>query len=361
MRILDLYIIRKFLSTFFFVIFIFVLIAIVFDISEKVDNFINSRAPLQAIIFEYYFTFIPYLVMLLAPLFIFITVIFFTAKMASQSETVALYNGGVSFYRMLLPYFVAASILAVMVYVINSWILPPANKIRVDFDNEYLRSDYVSNKRHFHYQDPGNPEIHYYLKAYNTYDSSGTQFAIERIREGEIIERLVAKRIKWNSRGNKWTLMNFNIREFKGDQETFSEGIRTDSSLAILPSDFDRPLDEDISQMNDAELRSYIVELRKKGKSNVAIFEVEKHKRYSNPFSTFILTLIGVSLASRKTRGGIGVHVALGVGLSFGYILLMQFSTIFAVNTNFSPFLAAWFPAILFGFIAVYLMRIAPK
>ena len=262
---------------------------------------------------------------------------------------------------MLYPYFIAATILAFGVYTINSWILPPANKIRVQFENEYIRGSYINSQNNIHIQDAENPNLNYFLKDYNNYDTSGTEFAMEEIIDGQLKSRLFAKRIRWSNGKQKWTMHNYYVRTFNGMEEHFEGGFKVDTVFGILPDDFARPLNEDISQMNNAELGAYIDELKKKGRSNIAYFEVEKHKRYSVPFATFILTLIGVSLSSRRARGGIGLHLAIGIGIAFSYVALLQFSTTFATNANFSPIWAAWLPNILYSFVAVVLMYFAPK
>ncbi|REJ83808.1 MAG: YjgP/YjgQ family permease [Bacteroidetes bacterium] len=358
MKILDRYIIRKFLGTFFFSLTLIVLIAVIFDISEKLDDFIERKAPLSAIVFDYYFNFIPYFANLFAPLFIFISVIFFTAKMASNTEIIAILNSGVSFRRMLYPYFLSAGILAALSFYFNGWVIPHSNKIKLQFENTYIKNPVEFKDRNIHRQiSPG----HFiYMESYNNKDNIGYRFSLEQIENRQRIWYLNSDRIVWDSTTTQWKIENYFIREIDGYKEVIRTGMRLDTSLNLKPADFKRRLNI-IEAMDTPALSSFIEEEKLHGSSNINSYLVEKYRRVAIPFSTFILMLIGVSLSSRKTRGGIGAQLGLGITISFAYILFMQVSNTFAINGNIPPMIAVWIPNIVFAGIALYLLKVAPK
>lgn len=358
-RKLDIYIIKKFIGTYFFAIALIISIAVVFDISEKIDDFIEKEAPLKAIIFDYYMNFIPYFANLFSSLFTFIAVIFFTSKMAYNTEIIAILSSGVSFRRLMYPYFISALIIAIFATTLSNFIIPPANRERLEFEDKYIKNPYRNKDRNIHKQVlPG----HFiYMESYNTRNDIGYKFSYESLENGELKSKLMADYIKWDTSSNKWNIRNYYIRDIAGDTEKITTGQSIDTTLnGITPEDF-RRRDNFAERMTFRELRDFIDQQRLQGASNINVWLIEKHIRFSYPFSTFILTLIGVSLSSRKVRGGMGMHIGLGVLLSFSYIIFMRFSTMFAVSGYFSPFIAAWIPNVIFALIGIFLYRIAPK
>ena len=358
MKKIDAYILKRFLGTFFYSISLIIIIVIVFDISEKIEDFITKQAPLKAIIFDYYFNFIPYFVNLFSPLFTFIAVIFFTSKMASNTEIVAILSSGISFRRMLYPYFLAASILAGLSLYLNNFIIPKANKKRIDFEERYIRNAYYNQDVNIHKQiDPG---TFIYLERYNNQLNTGYKFALEKLQQGNLSYKLMAESIIWDSIKGKWEISNYFIRKINGMNETVRTGSKLDTILNFHPKDFGRKL-INIETMNYFELGEYIDNEKMRGSDNVQLYEIEKYKRLAFPFATFILTLVGVSLASQKVRGGIGLHIGIGLLISFTFILFMQVSTTFAASGLVSAAMAVWIPNILFGLLSLFLLKGAPK
>jgi lipopolysaccharide export system permease protein len=355
---LDLYIIKKFLGTFVYAILLIVLIAIIFDISEKIDDFIQGKAPIKAIVFDYYFNFIPFFVNLFSPLFTFIAVVFFTSKMASNTEVVAILSSGISFRRFLFPYMLAATVLACVSFYLNNFVIPHANQKRLNFENRYIRNKFRNSDMNIHRQIK--PGEYIYFESYNNLENIGSRFSYEIIKEGKLEYKLMANQIKYDSISNKWKVQNYTIRTIKGMREKIKSGAEFDTIYNFKPEDFSTRLNN-VETMNYNELNKFIAEEKMRGSDEIAYFELEKYRRTSMPFATFILTLIGVSMASRKTRGGIGLHIGLGMLISFSYILFLQVSTTFATNGNLSPLVAVWIPNFLYFFIALILLRLAPK
>lgn len=358
MKKLDWYIIRKFLGTFFFALALIIVIVIVFDISEKIDDFLSRKAPLKAIIFDYYLNFIPYFVNLFSPLFTFIAVIFFTAQMANRSEIVAILSSGISFRRMLRPYWISAAALAGLSLLLNNWVIPPANKHRLEFEEAYIRIPLKVSARNYHRQ--AHPGEFFYFESYSSEEEIAYRFSYEKIKDGKLIYKLLSDRIQWDSTTYKWKVFNYMIRTIDGLHENIRKGNRLDTVFDFTPKDF-RIRKEAVETMNYTQLNDFIEGEKMHGSDNVKMYEVEKYRRIAFPFATFILTLIGVSLASRKVRGGIGVQLGIGLGLSFLFILFMQVSTTFAINANMPASIAVWIPNIIFGLISIFLVRIAPK
>ena len=335
-----------------------ILIVVVFDISEKIDDFIGKDAPFKAIVFDFYFNFIPYFVNLFSPLFTFIAVILFTSQMATRTEIVAILSSGVSYRRLLLPYMLSAIVIAVLSLYLNNFVIPKATKKRIAFEDKYIRNEFHNRNRNIHMQQsPGN---YIYLESYSTEDNTGYKFSIEKFNDGQLDYKLMSETIKWDSIKKKWAINNYFIREIKGMEETLKKGKRLDTVLGFTPKEFGRK-DNTVETMDYYELNSYIDSERLKGSANIEVYQIEKYRRISFPFATFILTLIGVSIASRKIRGGIGMHIGLGIFISFTFIMFMQVSTTFAASGLFSPLLAVWIPNFLFSFLALFLLRRAQK
>jgi len=335
-----------------------ILIVVVFDISEKIDDFIAKEAPLKAIIFDFYFNFIPYFVNLFSPLFTFIAVILFTSQMASRTEIVAILSSGVSYRRLLVPYMLSAIVIAILSLYLNNFVIPKATKKRIAFEDKYIRNEFHNSNRNIHMQIT--PDNYIYMEGYNTEDNTGYKFSIEKFKNGELYYKLMAENIKWDSVKKNWTINNYFTREINGVNEFLKKGKKLDTILGFTPKEFGRK-DNTVETMDYNELNSYIISERLKGSDNIELYEIEKYRRTAFPFATFILTLIGVSIASRKVRGGIGMHIGLGLLISFTFILFMQVSTTFAASGLVSPLLAVWIPNFLFSFLALYLLKKAQK
>ena len=359
LQILDWYIIRKFLGAFFFTIILIVAIAVVFDFSEKIDDFLENNAPFKKIMLEYYLNFIPYFAVLFSPLFTFISVIYFTSRMAYNSEIIAILSSGVSFKRILIPYFISAFALTVFAFSLNNYVIPHANARKLAFEEIYYHKlPKVFRERNIHKQiEPG---IYVYLENFNTMTNSGRKFSMEKFQDGKLISKLFADEIRWDSTKNKWHIRNYYIRNFHEDSQTLTEGRQADTTLALSPEEF-RRRDNAIEAMNLGELNRFIKEQKLQGASDIDLYLIEKHRRFSFPFSAFILTLIGISVSSKKVKGGIGMQLGIGLLISFSYIVFMQFSAQFAISGAFSPFIAVWIPNVLFAVISAFLYRLAPN
>jgi len=359
-KLIDGYIIRKFLGTFFLSLILIITLAIVFDFAEKIDNFMEKEAPVRAIIFDYYLNFIPYFATLFSPLFVFISVIFFTSKMAVNTEIIAILNSGMSFKRMMWPYFLSALIIATFTFVLTNFVIPQSNRTRMEFEDKYYRS--ATRKvtvENIHRQVFKN--VYVYMGSYNPLSERGQNFTIEKFSDsGRLVSKLSASYVTYDTAKQKWTAMNYYLREINEEGETITEGKEIDTTLTIKPSDFSRDPGF-VGTMTYNELDDYINLLRLQGSEELKLFLIEKYKRYANPFAVFILTLIGVSLSSRKIRGGLGMNIGTGLILSFSYILFLQFASQFSLKGNLGPLLAMWIPNLIYSVVALVLYRMAPK
>lgn len=359
MKKLDIYILRKFIGTFIYAISLISVIIIVFDISEKIDAFLKWHVSLRSIVFDYYVNFVPYLVNLFSPLFTFIAVVFFTSRMAARSEIVAMLSGGISFRRLLVPYMIGAGMIASMSLFLNHIVIPNANKTRLRFEDAYVRSTYYNLSVHIHKQIK--PGVFIYMHDFDVVHNEGKKFTLERMENQQLRYKLMCEKISWDSVKSDWKMYNYFVRKIGADgKETTSVGWLKDSAMGFLPSDFREQL-IDVEAMNYKELNSYITQQRLEGSNNVSYYEVEKNKRTAFPFATFILTLIGFSLSSRKVRGGTGLHLGIGLLIAFSFILFMQISMTFAEGGFISPLIAVWIPNLLYGILAAVMIRLAPK
>lgn len=358
-KILDLYIIKRFLGTFFYAIALLSIVVIIFDISEKIDEFLEASGPtLGEIIFDYYLNFLPYFINLFSSLFTFITVIFFTSKMAGDTEIIAILNSGISFRRFLRPFIVSSLILALMSFYLSNFLIPETNKMLTAFEMKYIKDPIQKRDMNVHLQI--GPKTFVYVENFNINRELGNKFSMEHIGEEGLTYKLTSDYIKWDSTAAKWTIHNYHIRTIKGFEEKITHGKSIDTTLNLHPSDFIIYLDN-MKTMGFWKLREYIDEKKMRGAQEVIEYEVEKHKRIAFPFSTIILTLIGVSLSSRKARGGIGMNLGIGISLAFSYILFMQVSTVFATYGDLPPLIAVWIPNVFYTIISIFLLRNAPK
>lgn len=355
-KIIDRYIIRKFIGTYFFILVLLILIVIVFDFTEKIGKLLDNNAPTHAIIFDYYLNFIPYFVNMYSPLFVFVTVIFFTSRMAYNTEIIAILSNGISFKRMMYPFMLSAFFIALLSLVLNLFIIPPANKHRQEFENTYVRAKYYNSNENIHLQlEPG---IFVYMSYYNTHVKRASDFSLERFEGTELKSKLTSTGAVYDTISGKWRVENYLIRDIQENGETIRFGTEMDTTILLTDADLSTR-DNVVETMNYFELNDHIEREKLRGSKRVEAAYIEKYNRVAMPFSTFILTIIGVSLSSRKVRGGIGLHIGIGIALSFIYIFLMKFSQVF--SGILGPMLAVWMPNILFMFVAAFLYRKAPK
>lgn len=355
---IDKYIIRKFIGTYFVALLLIIGIVIIFDLSEKVDNFVEKKAPLTEIIFKYYANFIPYFMNMFSPMFVFITVIFFTSKMAANSEIIAILAGGISFKRLLWPYFVTSLFIFVFTLTLNLYVIPPCNKGRLEFENKYVKKPFENTNRNMHYQvDEGN---FLYVQSFSIFNNTAYEFALETIDNQEITSKLTAQHAQWDTLKNCWTLNNYVLHKYDNGVESVKTGKLLDTTLAIDVSYFYRRKNSE-EALSIGKLNKLIKAQKLRGDKTVQQSQIEKNTRFALPFSAFILTLIGVSLASQKRRGGIGMNIGIGIALSFTYILFLQFARMFVYAGTFPPLVAMWIPNLVYLIVAIFLYRLAPK
>ena len=359
LKILDRYIIGKFLGTFFYSILLIVSIAVIFDLAEKLDNFMERDAPWRAVIFDYYLNFIPYFAILFSPLFTFISVIYFTSKMAYNTEIIAILSNGVSFRRLLRPYFISATIIAVFAFLMSDLVLPKSNEKRLDFEERYYRRQSPrANMRDVHKQIL--PGVYIYFSNFSHSSNIAYNFSIEKFDGNRLVSKTTSDYASYDTTNNKWTLRQYLTRHFEETGQRIERGIEIDTTLNVHPSELSRR-ESIVETMSLRQIDEFIEQQRMQGADNIDYYLIERYSRISFPFSTFILTLIGMALSSRKVREGIGFHIGLGLLLSFSYILFMRFSTMFSVSGLLSPMVAVWIPNILYAIIAYIIYRFAPK
>ena len=354
---IDTYIIMKFLGTYFFSISLILSIAVVFDLTEKLDNFFENNAPLKAIIFDYYLNFIPFYMNMFSPLFTFIAVIFFTSKMATDTEIIAILASGVSFRRLMLPYFLSAAVISTISFTVGGFIIPHANKTMLNFEDKYIRKFKTDNARNV--QMEVEKGVIMYIERYEITNNTGYRFSLEKFDGKTLVSRLTAQTISWDS-AYKWKITDYLQRDFNGMRESITKGISKDTTIMVKPEEF-FITSQEAPQMNNIQLRKYLIKQKERGIGNIQAFEDEYYKRYSMPLAAFIMTLIGVSLSSRKVRGGMGLHLGIGLALSSLYILFSTMSTTFSVSGTMSAFAAVWLPNLVFLIIGIYLYQKAPK
>lgn len=358
MRTIDYYIIRKFLGTFFYAISLLIMVVIIFDISENIDEFIEKKASLNSIIFDYYLNFIPYFVNLFSYLFTFISVIYFTSKMAANTEIIAILSSGISFWRMLRPYFISATILALISFYLANFLIPYTSQKRRIFTDRYFQQLSKNKDEHIHLQI--SPGTFVYMESFNMQNNNGYRFTMEKIQNSKLVYKMMADRIIWDSLTGKWRIENYTLRLIGDSLEYIRKGASLDTTLNLTPTELIIKK-EYYEEMTYSVLNQFIRQEELKGSPEVVFYKMEMHNRLASPFATLVMTLIGVSLSSRKIRGGTGMHLGLGILLTFAYILFMRVTTVFATYGNLPPPLAAWIPNILFLVIGLYLVKTAPK
>ena len=358
---MDWYIIKKFIGTYIYSIALIISISIVFDINENLAKFTTNHAPLRAIVFDYYANFVPYFANLFSPLFVFIAVIFFTSKLAGNSEIIAMLACGMSFKRLLRPYLISAALIAVLNFYLGAYIIPKGTVVRHDFESLYKNSKRNTTASNIQLMvDRGTVA---YISQYDDTRKTGYGFSLYKFEKKKLVSHMTASIIQYDTISDShyhWKARSYKIRELKGMREKITSGSEIDTLIQMEPMDliFSKGQQETFTS---PELLRYISKQQSRGSSNVVQYEVEYQKRIATSFASFILTIIGVSLSSRKRKGGMGMYLGIGLALSFSYILLQTISSTFAINADTPPMLAAWVPNILYAIIAYFCYRHAPN
>ena len=356
---LDWYIFKSFILTFFIALILIIGIVIIFDISEKIDDFVKNEAPLKAIIVDYYLNFIPYFINMFSPLFVFITVVFYTSRQAANSEIIAILSSGVSYRRMLMPYMAAAAIITGLSLMLNLYVIPKSNATRLEFEQTYVKKRSAAKTRNIHYQIA--PGEFVYVESFSQWNKTAYKFTLENIEDNRLVSKLSAESAQWDSTMDGWRLRRYVLRDYAdGLEDRVQCGERLDTVIALKLSDFYFN-EKTVQTLSIKNLNALIETQKMRGDSNVMYAEIEKNNRYALPFSAFILTIMGVALSSRKKRGGIGWNLGLGIGLAFTYILFMRFSQMFVYAGTMSATIALWLPNVIFAIIAAILYKKAQK
>ncbi len=356
---LDWYIIKKFLGTYVFAIALIISIAVVFDFNDKMDKFMDHNAPWTAVVFDYYMNFVPYFANLFSPLFVFIAVIFFTSKLAENSEVIAMFSTGMSFKRMMRPYMISAAVIAIATFLLGAYVIPQGSATRLNFEDKYVKKKKQSAVSNVQLE--VSKGVIAYIDNYQDYNKTGNRFSLDKFEDKKLVSHLTARRITYDTTAvHKWVIHDYMIRTMDGLKESVTRGDRLDSIIPMEPSDF-LIMKNQQEMLTSPQLGNYIDKQRARGFANIKEFEIEYHKRIAMSFASFILTIIGMSLSSRKVKNGMGLYLGIGLALSFSYILFQTISSTFAVNGNMPPVIAVWIPNILYAFIAFYLYRRAPK
>jgi len=360
-KILDKYIIKTYLKTFFFTALLFSLIAVVIDFSDRLDAFMKSGVSTYEVVMYYYIHWIAFINGLLWPLFALIGVIFFTSRLAKNSEFISILNAGVGFHRLLVPYMVAATFIFVIHLGINHYIVPLGSKIRIPFENKNVwRTTNQTRTKNIHVM--LDPTTKLYIRNYRERDSTALDMRIETYHDTELTGFIEAKRASWLGPPNKWQLENYIVRRFEGEKEYLmvKQGSELDTTVNITPTDLTR-IKNQHQVLTTPELKEYILQQKNRGIGGTRIFETELYRRSSEPVSIFVLTLIGMALASRKVRGGIGLHLAIGISLGAIFIVLSRFTMTFTNAESLGPVVGVWLPNIVFFLISLVLIRYAQK
>lgn len=358
---MDRYIIGKFIGTYIYSIILIISISIVFDVNENLAKFTTNHAPLRAIVFDYYANFVPYFANLFSPLFVFIAVIFFTSKLAGNSEIIAMLACGMSFKRLLRPYMISAALISILNFTLGAYVIPKGTVIRHDFESLYKNNKKKTSASNVQLQ-VGKGVIAY-IQQYDDVSKTGYGFSLDKFENKKLVSHMTANVIKYDTISDnryQWRAVNYKIRTLKGMREQIKTGAEIDTMIMMEPMDlvFSKGQQETFTS---PELLRYISKQKDRGSSNVVQYEVEYHKRIASCFASFILTIIGSSLSARKRKGGMGLYLGIGMALSFSYILLQTVSSTFAINADTPPVLAAWIPNLLYFAIAYYCFKKAPN
>ncbi|MBR1881444.1 MAG: LptF/LptG family permease [Muribaculaceae bacterium] len=351
----DRYIIKNFLGTYVFAILLLAAIVVMFDINEKLDAVLT--APIKATVFQYFMNFLPFIISQFSPLFTFISVIFFTSRLADRSEIIAMLSSGITFKRLAVPYMMCAALIAALSFVLMAYVIPPANQERIAYTNRWVKNKEVTYADNIQVQ--VRPGVMAYISRYDNTTRTGFRFSLEQFDGKTMKSRLTAESIRYDTLG-RWTLNSYTLRNFNGLKEKMTQGTVLDTLLNLEPRDF-LISKNDEQMLTSPQLREYIDRQKARGVANIKNFEIEYERRYAMTAAAFILTIIGLSLSSRKVRGGMGLNIGIGLLLSFSYILFMTVTSTFAVSGYTSARVAMWIPNILYTLIAIYLYRRASR
>jgi lipopolysaccharide export system permease protein len=357
MKILDVYIIRKFLGTFLFVVILLVSVVSVIDFTEKNDDFLEHQLTTMQIL-AYYVDFIPYVASLITPITVFIAVVFVTSKLAGNTEIIAILSSGVSFRRLMVPYMIGALFIAGLSFLLNGWVIPNANKDRIAFEIKYVKSPFYYDERNIHLKIA--PDAYAYMESYNNNADVGYRFTLEKIQGNQMLAKLSARRIEWDSTASKWKLKNWTLHTFDGMNESFESGTEMDTTLNIHPKDFGSTYGL-YETLTLTELDRHVKVLQERGANDIPLYLVEKYIRYMSPFTAIILTFIGVIMSARKSRGGSGFQIALGFAIAFLFIIFFIFARSIAEANTMNPMVAVWIPNIFFTMVGLALYRFIPR
>ncbi|MBQ4082722.1 MAG: LptF/LptG family permease [Bacteroidaceae bacterium] len=358
---LDRYIIVKFLGHYFFSIALIISIAVVFDYNEHIDKFVANNAPWKAIIFDYYLNFIPYFSNLFSPLFVFIAVIFFTSKLAENSEIIAMFSTGTSIHRLMFPYMFSALLIAILTYGLGAYVIPNGNVTRLEFENVYKKKRKVENARNI--QMEVETDVIAYIERFESSNNTAYRFSLDSFEGNSMKSHFTARSLVYaGDKDNpyKWKAKNWQHRIITDSIEVITSGLQMDTIVQVEPYDLFITKNQQ-ETLTSPELKRYIDKQRRRGIANIKEFEIEYHKRIATSFAAFILTLIGLSLSVKKVKGGMGMNLGIGIALSFGYIVFQTISSTFAVNGSMSPIIAVWIPNMTFLVIGAYLYWKASK
>ena len=379
MKLLDKYILKSFLTTFFFVVLILLAVITMIDMTDKMDNFAKANLTWSQI-FLYYLDYIPWIGTLVTPITLFIATVYVCSSMAGHTEIIAILSSGVSFRRILFPFFIGGLLIAIASFILTGWLIPNATKSRLAFEVQYLKSKYYFDKKNIHMQ--VGPNIYLYMQSYDNNSQKGYHFSMERFEDNKLMEKLTANRIEWDTTTQKWNLRDWKIKKvntiFESTRNTESIGFENtstkvffpgdsvlqgelmDTTLVIHPKEFESDYRK-YDGMTLNELNDYIHTLRARGSTGIEIYEVEMNTRYSSPFSIFILVFMGAIVSSRKSRGGTGLQIAMGFALSFIFIIFFTLFKTFAENGSLPPEISVWIPNITFSIITILMYKYVPR
>lgn len=357
---IDRYLIKRFLTTYVFAVFIIVMVILVIDFVEKNDDFLETKPSNKAIFLDYYMNLAPYWANYISPLMIFISTVFFTAKMASHTEIIAILGSGTSFRRLMLPYFIGSGIVAVYSFIMVGWLLPKANIPRIDFQNKYIESDFYFSGRDIHMAVEKN--VYAYLSSYDNSSNTAYDFTLEKIENNRLVEKLSARRATYDDSLKKWKLYDYQIRKLgiMKDQMTYVSSVPLDTSINMFPSDFTNSKNRQ-ETMTIPQLQNYIDLINSRGAEGVEIYKIEYYQRFATPFAVVILSIMGLIVSARKARGGVGLQIAIGFVLAFLYIIFYILSKGIAEAGSMNPILAVWLPNIVFTVISVVMYFTVPR
>lgn len=358
MKILDWYILKRLLTSFFFVVLLIVAVFVVIDITEKNDDFIKNNVPLGKIIGVYYINYIPYTANMISPLLIFIATVFMTANLASHTEIIAMLSSGMSFKRFLVPYFIGSVMIGILTFFLIGWIIPESNKVRIEFENQYIKEKFYFNQRNVHIKISAN--TYAYMESYNNISNTGYLFSLETIEGTVLKSKLKADKITWNEEKKTWFLDFYQIRKFDGLEEKIIQGNNLDTLISLSPKDFGSTYSLE-QTMNMGELENFITQQKERGAEDLETYLLEKYSRYAYPFAIIILTIIGAIVSARKARGGVGFQIAFGFLLAFVYLLFLIMSRSISQVGGIGPLLAVWLPNIIFSFIGLIMYKTVPR